>query len=125
MINESILAALDSSHPNIWLPIEDCRLFELAFSLSWNEAAQMYFINETVHSELLRDNTTVVLTLADSAETTNTIEIHIPYGSFDLTADHPLVPSPRKYFPLKRAANITQVSLLCLSIRYEDLLVVT
>ena len=112
LINESILAALDSSHPNIWLPLEDCRLFELAFGLSWNDTVQMYFINETIHSELLQDNTTVVLTLADSRTATNTLEIHIPYGSFDLTADHPLVPSPRKYFPLKRAANHTQVSLL-------------
>jgi len=111
LINESILAALDSSHPNIWLPIEDCRLFEFAFSLSWNETLQMYFINETVHSKLQRDNTTVVLTLADDQVATKKIDIHIPYGSFDLTADHPLVESPRKYFPLKRAANSTQVSL--------------
>jgi hypothetical protein len=122
LINGSILAAIDSSHPNIWLPIEDCQLFKLAFDLSWNETAQMYFTNETTHSQLLRDNTTIVVTLADSRVANKTIDIHIPYGSFDLTADHPLVPSPRKYFPLKRAANYTQVSLFsCMSISDEGL----
>jgi hypothetical protein len=109
LLRGSILAALDSSHPNLWLPEEDCRLFESAFGLLWNETAMMYFINDTAHSRLLEDNPTVVLTLADDMLATNTIDIHIPYGSFDLTADYPLVSGPRKYFPLKRAANDSQV----------------
>ncbi|KAF2670832.1 acid protease [Microthyrium microscopicum] len=111
LINSPVLAALDSSRPNLWLPAEDCRLFELAFGLSWNETANMYFINETIHSELLRGNTTVVMTLADDTSSAKTIDLHIPYGSFDLTADLPIVARPRKYFPLKRAANHTQFTI--------------
>jgi len=107
-----ILAALDTMQPFMWLPIVICQQFEQAFGLTWNDTAEMYFVNDTLHEYLVSENATVTFTLGQSTTSGPTIDIVLPYGSFDLTASYPVVSgNDTRYFPLKRAANSTQYTL--------------
>lgn len=111
LLQTPILAALDSTQPNIWLPTDTCQLFEKAFGITWNDTAQMYLVNSTLHSTLLAQNASVTFKLGTSTAGGNTTSITMPYGAFDLTASYPLVANSTPYFPLKRAANSTQYTL--------------
>jgi len=111
LLQTPILAALDSTQPNIWLPADTCALFEEAFGITWNDTAQMYFLNSTLHSTLLAQNASVTFKLGAATTGGNTTSITLPYGAFDLTASFPLAANSTPYFPLKRAANSTQYTL--------------
>ena len=112
LLTQPILAALDTTQPFIWLPTAVCQQFEQAFGLTWNDTAEMYFVNDTLHNYLVSENATVTFTLGQTTMSNPNIEIVLPYGSFDLTASYPIVESnSTRYFPLKRAANSTQYTL--------------
>ncbi|PSK37408.1 hypothetical protein B9Z65_2150 [Elsinoe australis] len=112
-----ILALIDSVVPDIWLPRSACQVFESAFGLTYNETAAKYFVNETQHTSLLAQNSSVSFSLAPttSAPTSQQRTITLPYSAFDLTASYPigqLGPNDTSlYFPLQRAANSTQFTL--------------
>jgi hypothetical protein len=109
LLPSGILAALDSSQPNIWLPLAACQDFEQAFGLTWNDEVELYLVNDTLHQLLLTEDPSVVFQLGNAVSGGDTIEITMPYGSFDLAVLPPLVNSSTRYFPLKRAANVSQV----------------
>lgn len=111
LLQTPVLAALDSTQPNIWLPLDTCQLFEEAFGITWNDTAQLYLVNTTLHNNLLAQNATVTFKLGVTITGGNTTTITMPYGAFDLTAEYPLVANSSAYFPLKRAANSTQYTL--------------
>lgn len=117
LLTSGILARLDSSQPYIWLPIAACKLFEQAFGLSWDNATGMYLVNETLHHKLLSENATVVFGLTDGLQGTVSADITLPYGALDLQALPPLVNNAARYFPLKRTANESQVSLIGITSR--------
>jgi hypothetical protein len=106
-----IFAFVDSTLPYIWLPLDACQAFERAFGLTWNQTSEMYLVNNTLHSTLVASNATVTFTLGVGKSGGDTIEVVLPYASFDLTASPPLVQNSTRYFPLKRAANETQYTL--------------
>lgn len=109
LLPSSIFAALDSSQPNIWLPVEACQKFEDAFGISWNATAELYILNSTVHDSLLKENANVTFRVGNTVSGGPVADIVFPYNSFDLTASWPLTSDSQSYFPLKRAANETQV----------------
>jgi hypothetical protein len=109
LLPSGILAALDSSQPNIWLPLAACQDFEQAFGLTWNEDVELYLVNDTLHQLLLTEDPSVVFQIGNAVQGGDAIEISLPYGSFDLEVLPPLVNSSTRYFPLKRAANASQV----------------
>ena len=111
LLQTPILAALDSTQADIWLPLDTCELFEEAFGIKWNDTAQMYLLNDTVHTALLAQDPSVTFKLGSSTSGGSTLSITLPYGAFDLTAEYPLVANSTPYFPLKRAANSTQFTL--------------
>jgi hypothetical protein len=111
LLPSGILAALDSSQPNIWLPLAACQDFEQAFGITWNEQLQMYPVNNTLHQLLLTTDPSVVFKLGNAVQGGQSIEISLPYGAFDLAAQPPLVNNSTRYFPLKRASNQTQYTL--------------
>jgi hypothetical protein len=111
LLSTPLLAALDSTQPYIWLPLETCQLFEKAFGITWNETAEMYLLNSTLHSTLVSQNATITFTLGASTSGGNKMDIVLPYSAFDLTASYPLTLNSTPYFPLKRAANSTQYTL--------------
>jgi hypothetical protein len=89
-------------------------LFEIAFGLVWNDAAQLYLINDTQHTTLVQQNASLTFNLGGaSGGSGNNVNITLPYAAFDLTANAPLggLTKATRYYPLKRAANLTQYTL--------------
>ncbi|KAG8527699.1 uncharacterized protein KY384_007853 [Bacidia gigantensis] len=110
--NQSLLAAIDSTTPYVILPLELCQQFEEAFGLVWRPDVQAYLVNETLHSTLQTQNTSVTLTLGNSSTIPGEgFNISLPYGAFDLIAEAPRLTNSSRYFPLMRAADESQVTL--------------
>ena len=114
LLSEPIYAFIDSTLPDLYLPLETCKAFEDAFGLVWNETYQTYFVDEDLHQNLINNNISLTFTLGDSETSSPTVDVVLPYASFDLFLDYPLVPqnmSGIRYFPLLRADNDTQYTL--------------
>ncbi len=112
LLSNVIYAYIDSLIPNIWLPVEACKAFEQAFGLTYNETAELYFVNDTLHDRLVSQNPNVTFKLVSSSSTgKNTVDIVMHYGSFDLTAKYPIINNATRYFPLKQAQNDSQYTL--------------
>ena len=109
--DEGILAFVDSTLPYIWLLESACRAFEDTCRLTWDHEQQLYFLNSSTHSNLLKLNPTIVFKLGNSISAGPVVVINLPYSAFDLNATAPLVNTSSYYFPLKRAANETQYTL--------------
>jgi hypothetical protein len=109
LIKQPVFAALDSSQPFTWLPIEDCQLFEEALGINWNETSKIYTFNETqlalVRSQLLKFN----FQLSNGTSSGDMLNIPIDFGAFDLVEKSLKGLDEASLFPLKRAANSTQV----------------
>jgi len=113
-LSKPIIAALDSTVAQIWLPISACQAFESAFGLVWNETSSFYFVNDIQHSVLVSSNPSITFTISTGiGSSTNRLNITLPYAAFDMMVSPPLVngTQPLRYFPLKRAANATQYTL--------------
>lgn len=111
LLPQGILAYVDSTIPYIWLPLEACKAFEKVFDLTWDENSALYLVDNALHEDLVAQNATIIFTLGNGASGGQTVDITLPYDSFDLTAKYPLVKNTSYYFPLKRAANETQYTL--------------
>ncbi|KAE9969494.1 hypothetical protein EG327_010630 [Venturia inaequalis] len=113
LLSTPIFALINSLVPHIWLPLSACQAFERAFGLTWNETAQLYIVNDTLHTSLTNSNPSVRFTVAPDATGGNSVAIDMPYGSFDLVSGPslPNVASGTKFFPLRRANNETQYTL--------------
>ncbi|KAF7510996.1 hypothetical protein GJ744_005542 [Endocarpon pusillum] len=116
LLDSEIYAFIDSSIPHIWLPIDACTRFEEAFGLIYDNATQRYRVNDTLHTNLLRSNASVVISVASStrAEEPNgsVIDITLPYGAFDkMATESSDINSTWRYFPLRQASNSSQYTL--------------
>jgi hypothetical protein len=106
-----IFAFIDSTVPHLWLPLEACQKFEEAFGLTWNSDSELYLVNDALHQELVTMNASLAFRIGNLTTGGPTIEIVLPYASFDLEVDFPIVSNRTRYFPLKRATNETQYTL--------------
>ncbi|KAI9872801.1 MAG: hypothetical protein M1830_001180, partial [Pleopsidium flavum] len=111
LLSTGIYALIDSLVPHIWLPSEACQAFEQAFGLVWNDNSKLYLVNDDMHNKLIKQNANVTFKLGPSSTGGSTVDIIMPYRSFDLTASAPLVRNSTRYFPLKRAQNDSQYTL--------------
>jgi hypothetical protein len=111
LLPEPIYAFIESTDPNIWLPLNACLLFEQAFGLNYDNAAEKYLMNTTQFTTLSAANPSVSFTLASTITGGSTVDITLPFLAFGLKAAYPFVPNSTYYFPLKRAANSTQYTL--------------
>ncbi|KAL9599795.1 MAG: hypothetical protein Q9219_003581 [cf. Caloplaca sp. 3 TL-2023] len=111
LVTQGIFALVDSTVPHLWLPEYICKSFEDAFGIQFNPITTLYLVNETQHEALLKQNAEVTFSLATSLNGGSVINITLPYASFDLEADTPLVRSRTRYFPLRRATNEGQYTL--------------
>lgn len=107
----SVYASIDYLVPHIWLPVESCRAFERGFGIQYNETAERYYVNDTLHQALLQSNPNVTLSLGYSAAKGSSIRIRMPYSSFDNSASPSIPGNPPRTFPLRRAANDSQITL--------------
>jgi hypothetical protein len=104
-------AFIESTDPNIWLPMDACQEFEKAFGISVDKATGLYLINSTQYSNLQAMNPQVTFTLSDSLAGGETVNIVLPFGALALPATYPFTPNSTYYFPLKTAANDSQITL--------------
>ncbi|KAF6222668.1 hypothetical protein HO133_000715 [Letharia lupina] len=112
--SEPIWTFIDSTIPYIYLPLDACKLSEKTFGLIWNTTHQKYFVDDILHENLVEESSNITFTLGTSEIGGSTVDICLPYSSFDLVMDDPLVPSSLsgiRYFPLMRAANQSQYTL--------------
>ena len=105
------LTFIDSTIPYIYLPSEACDSFERVLGLSWDDAAQLYIVDEQLHQELLTRKPKFNFELGNSLAGGSTMEIVLPYSSFDLTFKPTYDSDAIRYFPLRRAANDSQLTL--------------
>lgn len=112
LLSSPILTFIDSTIPYIYLPLEVCHAFEKTFGLIWDQGRHLYLIDDKNHEKLLKLNPTFKFRIGDMKQSKITVDIVLPYASFDLVANPPLVDSPStRYFPLQRAANESQYTL--------------
>lgn len=111
LLPSGILAYVDSTVPQIWLPIDACRAFEEAFGLVYDDESELYLINDTLHDALIAQGAVITFALGSLQTGGKTINITLPYDSFDLQATPPFVDTRTRYFPLQRAKNDTQYTL--------------
>ena len=109
LLPKPILTFIDSTIPYIYLPIEACQMFEKNLGLVWNSTAGMYWVNETLHQSLLSKNLEFTFTIGDTKAEGPTVQIVLPYASFDLEIS--LQPSNMRYFPIQQAVNESQYTL--------------
>lgn len=111
LLPTGINAYVDSTVPQIWLPLEACKAFEKAFGLTYDNENSIYPVSNTLHTKLVAQNASITFTLGNSDSGGQTTEISLPYASFDLQAQPPFTANATKYFPLQRAVNETQYTL--------------
>ena len=110
--SSNLVAQLDSTLPDIWLPKSICSLFEDKFGLQWNESLGMYLVNNNQRERLQTENTSVSFDLAPSSGSSEVVTITLPYLAFDHEVRFPLAnitdaDTTLHYFPLKRTPNKT------------------
>ena len=113
LLPAGIMSLVDSTVPQLWLPIEACQAFEKAFGLTFDETSQLYLVNSSLRDQLHSQNASVTFTLGATANGGQTTDITLPYNSFDLLVTPPTagVANNSRYFPLRRAANDSQYTL--------------
>ena len=111
LLPNGIYAAIDSTVAQIYLPQAAVTAFENAFSLTLDPTSGLYLVNDSLHTALVAENASVVFTLGTDTSGGETVKITLPYASFDLTADSPLVANSSRYFPLHLASNDSEYTL--------------
>ena len=113
LMRNGIMAYVDTTIPMFWLPETVCKQFEDAFGLTPDSKTGLYFVNNALHEKLTSQNASVTFTLGAAADGGQTINVTLPYNSFDLIIKPPAlnVAQSTKYFPLRKAANETQYTL--------------
>ena len=113
LLSDGILTLIDSTVPHIWLPLAACQSFESAFGIEYEPLSTLYLVNSTIHQNLLKQNASVTFELGSGLSSGPSVNITLPYASFDLDVGYPLVSKSKasRYFPLRRAADSTQYTL--------------
>ena len=112
LLSSGIFAFIDSLVAELWLPMETCEAFEQAFGLTWNDTAQLYLVNDSLHDSLTAQNPSVTFQLGPATSSSyGSVKVVLPYSAFDLSISPPYVSSESRYFPLKRANSSDQYTL--------------
>ena len=102
---------IDSTIPYIYLPSTACQVFEQELGLVWNATENIYFVDENLHQTLTSTNPSFTFTIGNDKQSQSTVDIVLPYSSFDLTFKSPVFSKSTPYFPIRRAANESQYTL--------------
>jgi hypothetical protein len=86
--------------------------FEDIFDLDLDEDTGLYLLDSDLHENLLSSNPNITFTLANQKIGGPTVNIVLPYASFDLNVSAPIYQNGTSfYFPLRRADNDSQYTL--------------
>jgi hypothetical protein len=112
---------IDSTTSFLWLPKATCDKFADALGLSYNDTLNLYtFDSLPSQHEALQDlDLEFTFLFKDTSDSTQVVNITLPYAAFDLSLSYPFIPdtssgSPdasKYYFPLRRADNDTQYTI--------------
>ncbi len=111
LLSDGVLALVDSTVPYLWLPERACKAFENAFGISKDSIHDLYFVDDAQHDILLKQNPSVIFKLGNSQTGGPSINITLPYASFDLNASYLSGKENARYFPLKRASDDNSITL--------------
>lgn len=112
LLSQGILALVDSTVPYLWLPESTCEAFQQAFGLTLDPIHNLYTVNDSSHEANIKQNASIVFQLSNSLTGGSpSINITLPYASFDLIATAPLISSQTRFFPLQRGSDDTQYTL--------------
>lgn len=99
------LAFIDSTVPYLYLPEDACKTFESELGLVYNEKNNIYFVDDSLHQKLLASNPQFTFRLGNDKLSKPTVDITLPYASFDLVFKPPIRPNATSYFPLRRGTD--------------------
>jgi hypothetical protein len=112
LMSTPIFSFIDSTVPEIWLPVDVCQQFETAFGLTLDQASGLYLIDNSTHENLLNLNPNITFTLANEKTGGPTIDFVLPYASFDLNTTAPVLDNRSSlYFPIKQTSDDTLYTL--------------
>lgn len=94
-LESPIQTYIDSTIPRMIFPQKTADLIAANFGLQYDPKRRMYFMPEKVHAGLSRVNPNITFTLGNSLKGGPTIDIVLPYSSFDLFIQE------QRYFPLQ------------------------
>ncbi len=106
-----VLAFIDSTLPNLWLPQPGCDAFAQAFGLKFDDVHQSYTINDTMHDTNVKNNAIVTFQLGNFVTGGKTVNITFPYASFELTSTNIINNKTTRYFPLRQADGPARYTL--------------
>jgi hypothetical protein len=102
LLEKPIIAFIESTDP---------KEFEKAFGLTLDKKSGLYIISGTHYADLKAAGPEVTFTLANGLSGGQTVNIVLPFDSFALKASYPFTEKDTYYFPLRKAANETQITL--------------
>ncbi|KAG9185631.1 hypothetical protein G6011_06962 [Alternaria panax] len=107
---DDVTMYIDSTIAELYLPVEVCQAFEDAFGLQYDEATDLYLVDDALHQSLLAQNPSVTFTLGQKYSTDATLQITLPYAALDLEATPPYrgLKEKTKYFPIRRGGESRQ-----------------
>lgn len=114
LLSEGIYSFIDSRDPYVWLPEDAISEFVSAFGLTYDNATELYLVNDTIREKLVESSPTVTFILGENVQDRvgDTQSIRIPYAAFDLQASWPLYENETvNYFPIKRANASNQYTI--------------
>ena len=113
LLSDGIMISIDPTTPTMWLPENVCQQFETAFGIVKDDKTGLYLVSNDQHTKLTAQNNSVTFTLSANVTSPQTVNITLPYASFDLVVKPPAfnVGQSQKYFPLITAANDSQYTL--------------
>ncbi|CAK1360544.1 unnamed protein product [Cercospora beticola] len=103
--------SVDSTVAQIWLPGTICDVLSDALGLHYDKGTELYFVNATMHETLLNYAPEFTFMIAAPSMINKTTAIVLPYAAFDQQIGQPWSTTNTTYFPIRRAANDTQLVL--------------
>lgn len=107
LLQTGVLALIDSTVPELWLPASSCAVFEDAFGLKYDTSTDRYLVDDETHNNLTSSNPVLTFRLGNTVDGVDGVYISFPYAAFDLIAGYPIYPNATRYFPLRRADDTT------------------
>ncbi|KAL3424175.1 eukaryotic aspartyl protease [Phlyctema vagabunda] len=111
LMSDAEFAYIDSTVPELWLPVEVCEAFESAFGLQLDSDSGLYLLNSSTHDNLVNLNPNITITLADQKSGGQSTDIVLPYSAFDLNVSAPIYNGSSLYFPIRRATDASMYTL--------------
>jgi hypothetical protein len=102
-------ANIDTTLPYFWFPGSVCDRLEQIFALTYDNASDLYLINDTMRQRNLDNRANITMKFAESITSPNFTNIVLPYQAFDLQASWPIFDTATRYFPIRRAPSSVNI----------------